>query len=485
MKFWNSLAAALVLIFATGAWAETDPPRNIVFILIDDMRFDSMSCMGHPFLETPHLDALAENGVLFKKAFVTTALCSPSRASILSGQYAHRHQVLNNSTPFPKGVPTFPESLQQGGYQTAFVGKWHMGGDSDDPRPGFDHWVSFKGQGTYRDPSLNINDKPGKVAGYTTDILTDHAVEYLNRDHQEPFLLYLSHKAVHADFDPADRHKGSYANKQYPYPASMANTNENYHGKPEWVRRQRNSWHGVDGMYNKDVHFDDFTKRYTETMRAVDDSVGRVVEALKAKGLLESTLLVFTSDNGFMFGEHGLIDKRTMYETSIRVPLIVHCPDLVPGGQTREEMVLNLDFAPTFLEAAGLPVPDSMQGQSFLPLLEGKGTDWRTSFLYEYYWERSFAQTPTVTGVRTDKYKLMRYHGVWDKYELYDMEDDPEERNNLLGDYLVGTESGTLDNHIRRTAPKELGDLFTDLNKQLLALLEETGSLDEPTWKAD
>ena len=235
-------------------------PRNIVFIFTDDQRFDGLG-LRNDYFETPHLDRLAEGGVLFENAFVTTSLCSPSRASILSGLYAHTHQVLDNSTAMPRDLPTFPVGLQDAGYHTAFIGKWHMGGASDDPRPGFDHWVSFRGQGPYVDPTLNVNGTRIERQGYTTDLLTDYAVEFLrDRDADRPFLLYLSHKAVHAPFTPAERHRGAYSDRGYVRPASMADTEANYRGKPDWVRAQRTSWHGVDGMYDGRTDFDRFVQ---------------------------------------------------------------------------------------------------------------------------------------------------------------------------------------------------------------------------------
>ncbi len=484
-NFLQAAGATAALAATSGvAGAQANPTkRNIVFILIDDMRFDSMSMMGHPFLETPHLDALVAGGIHCENAFVTNSLCSPSRACFLSGQYAHRHGVLDNSSPLDPDTPTFPRELQRHGYETAFIGKWHMGGGSDEPRPGFDHWVSFRGQGSYRNPTFNINGEKVKREGYMTDMLTDYAADYLKQDRDKPFMLYLSHKAVHANFDPADRHKGSYEGKQYPYPDSMANTEENYEGQPHWVRAQRQSWHGVDGMYNKTVDFDQFTQAYCETMRAVDDSVGKVVATLREQGILDETLILFTSDNGFLFGEHGHIDKRSMYEPSIRIPLIAHCPDLFKGGQKRQEMMLNIDFAPTFLEAAGIPIPDTIQGESFYGILTGERTEWRDAFLYEYFWERSFPQTPTVLGVRTDQYKLMRFHGIWDKYALYDIKNDPNEMHNLVGDFEVENNAGTVDGVIRTKAKPEIQKLFYDLSKRLDELLEETGCRSEPSWK--
>ena len=484
--FMRVAGASVLGAAATGMAAGAQGPpsrRNVIFIFIDDQRYDALGLLN-PYFETPALDQLARDGILFDRAFVTTSLCSPSRASVLTGQYAHRHRVLDNSTLLPQDTPTFPQELQKGGYQTAFVGKWHMGGSTDEPRPGFDRWVSFRGQGVYYNPTFNIDGERVPRDGYVTDLITDYSVEFVKqRDRTKPFFLYMSHKAVHGDFYPAERHKGSYADRAYPRPASMADSEENYRGKPAWVRAQRQSWHGVDGMYNQKIDYDTFTEDYAETLRAVDDSVGRLTAALREEGLLESTLLIFTSDNGFQFGEHGLIDKRTMYEASIRVPLIVHCPELFEAGQRRHEMILNVDYGPTILEAAGCAVPDAMQGASFYGLLTGARTQWRDAWLYEYFWERSFPQTPTVLGVRTDRYKLMQYQGIWDRYELYDLKNDPDEMHNLLADYVQVNEAGALDYLIQRNAPEDLKKLFGEMRGKLRRLLEETGCAEEPNWR--
>ncbi|MBX7256675.1 MAG: sulfatase [Candidatus Hydrogenedentes bacterium] len=473
---------ALPAVHAHAAEGAKQSPRNIIFILTDDQRFDGAAILGHPFVETPHLDALVKGGIVFKNAFVATALCSPSRATILTGLYAHTHGVLDNNTPLPPSAPTFPRELQKAGYETAFIGKWHMGGQSEGPQPGFDRWVSFQGQGEYEGTTLNVDGTNHPGSGYITDVLTDYAEEFLRKPRQKPFCMCLCHKAVHAMFKPAPRYKGCYADKTYPHPASMADTPENYRGKPAWVRAQRNSWHGVDGMYANQIDFDTFTRLYAETLRAVDDSVGRIVATLRELGQLDSTLIVFTSDNGFLMGEHGLIDKRCMYEPSIRVPLIVHCPELFAGGTTRDEMILNTDYAPTFLEAAGCPIPTAWQGKSFYPLLENKQIPWRDAFLYEYFWERSFPQTPTVQGIRTDRYKLMRYHGVWDRYELYDLQNDPNEMNNLLGDIELTVEGGAIDNLINDDASPEVKPVYRQLAKRLKELVEETSGVPEPIW---
>jgi N-acetylglucosamine-6-sulfatase len=426
--------APLLMGSQSGSGQTSSKPRNIIFILIDDMRWDSMGCMGHPFLQTPNLDRLARGGCLFRNSFVTTSLCSPSRASILSGQYAHVHGVLDNSTPLPADTPIFPIELQKAGYDTAYVGKWHMGGESDAPRPGFNHWMSFKGQGVYYNPLLNVNGEPVKREGYIADIITDYSIEWLKRDRDKPFFLYMGHKSVHAPFEPSPRHRDAYATVEIPHPDSMADTPRNYEGKPLWVRRQRHSWHGVDYMYHDSTLFDQFILDYNRTMLGVDESVGRLLDALKELGRLDSTLILFTSDNGFLHGEHGLIDKRCMYEESIRVPMLAHCPELIPAGSFTERIVLNVDVAPTILEAARAPIPKTVQGKSFLPLAQGRPAPWRDAFLYEYFWERAFPQTPTVFGVRGEEWKLTRCHGILDLDEFYNLQDDPKEMHNRIDD---------------------------------------------------
>jgi N-acetylglucosamine-6-sulfatase len=412
-----------------------DPGRqpNIIFILSDDHRFDFAGFMGKPpFLKTPSMDALAAEGVHCANAFVTTSLCSPSRASILTGQYSSKHGVIDNDAPEPADNIYFPEYLQKLGYETAFIGKWHMGNISDEPRKGFDTWISFKGQGVYFNPEFNINGTRVKREGYITDLLTDYAIDWINQKRDKPFFLYLSHKAVHAMFEPAKRHRGLFDNEKIPYPASMANTRQNYAGKPLWVHAQRYGWHGVDFLYQGQIDFDTFFRRYCETILALDESIGRIRENLRQRDLENSTVVFYTTDNGFTLGEHGLIDKRQMYEESIRIPLLMVAPGLVKPGQRVSEMILNVDFAPTILDLAGMEKPAQMDGVSFVPLLRGGKSDWRKSFVYEYYWERPFPHTPTVFGLRTNRYKYMTYYGIWDTDELYDLQTDPHEMHNLI-----------------------------------------------------
>ncbi|MDX2042565.1 MAG: sulfatase [Acidobacteriota bacterium] len=409
-------------------------PRNIVFILTDDHRYDALGFLkSQAFIETPNMDAMARNGVYMKNAFVTTALCSPSRASILTGMYAHQHRVVDNNNPVSDDLVFVSQYLQRSGYETAMIGKWHMGGEKDDPQRGFDHWVSFKGQGTYL-PSrngLNVNGKHVPQKGYITDELTDYALDWLGgRKGDKPFMLYLSHKGVHADFVPADRHKDKA--KNLPFAAPMTMNPANVKDAPMWVRNQRNSWHGVDFPYHSDLNIEAYFKQYAETLRGVDDSVGRVMDWLKQSGKLDETLVIYMGDNGFAFGEHGLIDKRTAYEESMRVPMLVQCPQLFKGGTTIDKVVANIDIAPTMLEAAGLQAPKHMAGKSFISVAQGKSAEWRTGLLYEYYWERNFPQTPTLHALRGERYKYIHVHGLWDTDELYDLQTDPLETTNLI-----------------------------------------------------
>jgi arylsulfatase A-like enzyme len=410
-------------------------PRNIIFILSDDHRYDCMGFMGaYPFLQTPNLDKMALQGAHVRNAFVSTALCSPSRASILTGMYAHKHGVVDNMSAVSEALTFFPEYLQRMGYETAFIGKWHMGEEQgdDNPRKGFDKWVSFKGQGEYYDPEFNVDGKRMKRKGYITDILTEYAIEWMKQPRKKPFFLYISHKAVHALFEPAPEDRGKYEKVRIPYPKSMANTDENYRGKPAWVKEQRNSWHGVDYMYYGEFDFDSFFRRYCETLLSLDRNIGRVIDRTVQQGIAGETLILYMGDNGFVFGEHGLIDKRHMYEESIRVPLLAYCPGTIDPGTVVKELVQNIDIAPTILELAGISRPERMDGMSFYPLLRKTNVRWRKEIYYEYYWERAFPQTPTTFGVRTDTYKYIYYHGIWDTNELYDIEHDPHEMINLI-----------------------------------------------------
>lgn len=454
MALKRILCGFLLLIgFSSPAasWAqnESEPAvENVVFILSDDHRYDLMGFMDQApdWLETPHMDRLAAEGVHLRNAFVSTSLCSPSRASILTGQYMHRHRVVDNQRAVPEGTVFFPSYLQDKGVETAFVGKWHMGHDDDSPRPGFDHWVSFVGQGEYFNPTLNINGTRRAFEGYNADLMASQAIDWLSNERpaDRPFFLYLSFKAVHYPFQPPERHADRYHGKPIPYPQTMANTERNYRTAPRWVRDRRYSIHGIDhmetGAFDNDPvpDFDDLYWDFCETVHALDENVGRVLDCLDENGLAENTLLLYMGDNGFHLGEHGFYDKRDAYETSIRVPMLARAPGLVQAGSVVESMVQNIDVASTVMEALGVPVPGNlppehrMDGRSFLPLLQGKSIPWRDHILYEYHWEWNFPATPTLFAIRTDRYKYVYHHGTWDIDAFYDLQEDPIERHNLI-----------------------------------------------------
>jgi arylsulfatase A-like enzyme len=472
-----------VLIFlpVIGISQSKSTPKNIIFILSDDHRYDAMGFMNKfSGLQTPNLDKFAAEGAHVQNAFVATALCSPSRASILTGQYPHTHTIVDNQAPLPKGLTFFPQYLQEKGYKTAFFGKWHMGNTDDAPQPGFHHWVSFKGQGVYYNPTFNVN---GQQINHTdsihiSDLLTDYTLNWLTQqDKKQPFFAYLSHKAVHAMFEPAQRHAGHYQKMPVQYPESMYLTqtdsskiwgrnakdpemgpmNTNLQDVPNWVKKQRYSWHGVDFLYHGQLNFNDFYRRYCETLLGVDESVGRILQWLKDNGLDKTTMVVYMGDNGFSFGERGLIDKRHAYEESMRVPMLVRCPAVVKGSTKITQVIQNVDVAPTLLDYAGISTPQQMQGRSFLPILTNQPvTDWRNRAFYEYYWEYDFPQTPTMFAVRTDRYKYIFNYGTWDINELYDLQQDPEEVNNLI------------------RSPKHQ-TIAADLRKELFDWLETSG----------
>jgi N-acetylglucosamine-6-sulfatase len=469
------LASALVPL---TAFAEERPP-DIVFILADDHRHDALGFAGHPWLETPGLDRIAEGGAWFPKAMVTTSLCSPSRASILTGLYAHKHRVVDNYNPVSPELVFFPELLQEAGYETAFFGKWHMG-ETDEPQRGFNHWAAFKGQGSYwpdgRGTSrvvpqtaydgFNVDGERRPQRGYITDELTDMALEWLGSRHPDrPVFAYVSHKAVHSDFVPHDRHLGCYADKRFPEPPTLAPVEGNPGHWPRWVLDQRNSRHGADFGYNlPDFDLAAYYRRYMEALLALDESVARLLDWLEERDRLQRTVVVYMGDNGFQFGEHGLIDKRTAYEASIRVPLLVHAPGITAPGTVVERTVANIDIAPTLLEIAGALPEDAagrFHGRSFLPLLRGEEGPWREEILYEYYWERNYPQTPTTHALVGDRWKYVRPHGIWDVEELYDLAEDPHEARNLALD-------------------PEHRDRVATMNARLFDLLGETGGENLP-----
>ncbi|QDU59972.1 Choline-sulfatase [Planctomycetes bacterium Pan216] len=450
---------ALTLLGANADEAKRKP--NVVFILTDDQRWDGMSCAGNKWIKTPNLDRLAKEGARFSNAFVVTSLCSPSRASFLSGRYAHSHHVLNNFTDYPNDLPSFPRQLQSHGYETAYIGKWHMGEDSDEKRPGFDYWVTHRGQGKYFDTEFNINGDRRVVPGYYTSVVTDMAVDWLKRDHEKPFLLILGQKAPHGPFVPEPKYEHALDHVTIPRPETAEDTGP---PKPKWVKDRVPTWHGIEGNLYGLNEYQKFVKSYWLTIPSIDDSVGRVMDTLRETGDLDKTLIVFAGDNGFMLGEHGGIDKRCMYEDSIRIPMLMRYPKLIKHPpEVIEQMVLNIDVAPTILQICGVPQLEGTQGRSMVPLLEGDTKDWRKSFLYEYNYEKQFPYTPNVRGVRTDDWKYMHSpHGDGSpdrhKAEFYNLKKDPLETKNLIDDPA--------------SQPK-----LAELKKELARLLKETDAL--------
>lgn len=440
-----------------GAPGGADGP-NVVVVLVDDLRFDEYGAAGHPFLETPSIDRLAREGVTFTRAYHVTPLCSPNRASLLTGQYASRHGVRDNVARdlTSHRLRTFPSDLQTLGYTTAFIGKWHMGNDPT-PRPGFDTWVALPGQGRTIDPELYEAGRLHTVEGYVTDLLTDRAVGFIRENGERPFLLYLSHKAVHPDarqrddgsvdpdvpsrFIPAPRHEGRYARAAVPFAPSRLERTELPEGKPALRAALAHKWARPDTDAAKRLAQrprDVVARTRAEMLLSVDESLGRVLAALEDEGVLERTVVVFTSDNGYWYGEHGLTAERRMpYEAGVRSPLLVRYPPLATPGSTVDGLVASVDLAPTVVEIAGGTPSARMQGRSFLPLLQGSGQPWRTSVLIEYFsHERPFAWMLDMSykAVVTDRYKLIRWLQHEGADELYDLKDDPFETTNLIDD---------------------------------------------------
>ena len=423
MNFFGAL-----LLVASVAVPQTprgaDRP-NLVVILVDDLRWDALSATGHPFVRSPNIERLAQEGALFRNAFVTTPLCSPSRASFLTGQYARAHGVSTNASALSPLVATSPSLLENGGYDTAFIGKWHMGND-DTPRPGFTHWVSFRGQGSYRDPELNINGEHVPTLGYLTDVLNHYAVDFVRTAARgfRPFLLYLSHKAVHGPPDPPDRHTDLYRGAPVPCSPGCQDTLK---GKPALTLTKPPS--PGDGLSDEAI------RKKLRLLKSVDEGVGRILRTLAQEGVLDQTAVILTSDNGFFLREHGLRDKRWAYEEAIRIPLLVRYPPLTRPGARIDQIVLNVDLAPTLLELGGVPVPAEVHGRSFLPLLKGKKEGWRDMFAAEYFRESRFPRTPTWEALRTERWKYIRYPELGMEYdELYNLRSDPYELRNVVND---------------------------------------------------
>jgi len=444
---WPVCWLVLSLLGGVGHLLAADQP-NVLFILCDDLRPDALGCYGSARVRTPAIDTLAQRGVRFANAFCTTSLCSPSRASLLSGQYAHRHGVRDNFTELPPHVVHWPARLKSAGYRTAYLGKWHMGEDNDEPRPGFDWFVTHRGQGKYFDTEWNLNGT-GRVTkpGYYTTVVTDLALEWLEAQPRgEPWALCLGHKAPHSFYQPEERYAHAFDGVPVPYPASAFELDDN----PRWITQRLDTWHGIYGPlfeWRKKFpdrrpeavrDFENMVHAYWGTVLSVDDSVGRLLGFLRESGQLDQTLVIFSGDNGLLQGEHGMVDKRTMHEPSIRIPLIASGPGL-PRGVVEHQQVLTVDLAPSLLDLCGAEPLKNIAGRSWRRLVNGGDPDWRRAWLYAYNYERQFPYTPNVRGIRTAGWKFIRYphgDGQPDRHraELYDLTQDPEERRNLADD---------------------------------------------------
>jgi N-acetylglucosamine-6-sulfatase len=436
----------LFLLTAFTLHAASKP--NVLFILCDDLRPDALGCYGSKHVKTPHIDQLASEGVRFANTFCTTSLCSPSRASILSGLYAHTHGVTNNFTEYPNGMPSFPSVLHDAGYATAYFGKYHMGENNDEPRLGFDQFVTHKGQGSYFDTEWNLNGKERKVIkGYYTTVVTDLAMKWLMQQRADkPWCAFIGHKAPHSFYTPEEKYAHAFDDVRVPYPASAFQLDD----KPTWIKQRLYTWHGIYGPlfeWRKKFPDDrpeavkDFEKMvhgYWGTVLSVDDSVARLRSWLEETRQLDNTILVFMGDNGLLEGEHGMVDKRTAHEPSLRIPLVVRYPAL-GSGKVVEQQALTVDMAPSLLELCSAPALPKSHGQSWVKLVKNGDPAWRTSWFYHYNYEKQFPYTPNVRALRTDRWKYIRYphgDGTPDKHpsELYDLQADPGETKNLIQD---------------------------------------------------
>ena len=462
-----------LITFGKENFPNNEEFKNVVLILSDDHRYDFLGFHqdSPDFLETPNFDRMFYKGAHMENAFVTTSLCSPSRATILTGQYMHHHKVVDNQRAIPNNTRFFSEYLQEEGILTAYIGKWHMGHDNDEPRKGFDHWASFKGQGVYFDPVFNINGNKRKFDGYNADVTTGLALDYLKQVGEKRFFLQIGYKAVHYPFQPAKRHHGRYDKYKVPLPQTMSLTERNYETQSNWIRERRYGIHGIDHMETGPLDndpvpsFPKLYRRFAETVHGLDENVGQILNYLDNSGLAKETLVLYLGDNGFALGEHGFYDKRDAFEESIRIPMLAYAPGRIKSETKIKEMVLNLDIAQTILAAMKVQKPNNspkMTGRSFLPLMLGQTqSNWRKHLLYEYHWEWNFPATPTTLAIRTNRYKYIYYHGIWDKNGLYDLQTDPYERHNL----------------IRIPAFNELA---SNLKKQLFDELGEMGGLNIP-----
>jgi arylsulfatase A-like enzyme len=483
-----SLTALIVAITPLPAGGATRP--NILFIFSDDHAWQAISAYGSKLIQTPNLDRLANEGLRFDRCLVPNSICGPSRATVVTGTYNHRNGFYNNiNCRFDSSQTTFPKLLQAAGYQTAIIGKWHL---VTDPT-GFDHWEILPGQGVYYNPPMIRNGQQVKHDGYVTDIITDLSLDWLkHRDPNKPFLLMCQHKAPHRPWEPSPKHLNDDADRVFPEPDSLF---DDYSGRGKaeheqdmmiaktltpndlklnprtgMTPEQREAWNAYYQPRNDAFQkanpqgrelvrwkYQRYQHDYLGCIRSVDDSVGRLLDYLKETGLDQNTIVVYSSDQGFFLGEHGWFDKRWIFEESARTPLLVRWPGMIQPHSVNKDLVSNLDFAETFLEAAGLPVPEGMQGRSLVPLLKGQTpAHWRQSFYYHYYEHPAEHSVARHYGVITDRYKLVYfYESDFNYWELFDLQKDPGEMHSVYGhaDYAATQE----------TLTRELARLRTEL----------------------
>ncbi|MEE8452245.1 MAG: sulfatase [Thermoguttaceae bacterium] len=466
-KFLSPLAFVVVLGYLASVCSAADTRPNIIYIMSDDHASHAMSCYGSKINETPNLDRIANEGMLFENCFCTNSICGPCRAVVNTGKYSHLNGFVRNGNTFDGAQQTVAKLLRKAGYQTAVVGKWHLRSEPT----GFDYWKVLVGQGPYYNPPLRTPEGTIKYTGYTTDIITDQALDFLKnkRDKSKPFMLMYQHKAPHRNWQPGPKHLNMYDDVTMPEPDNLfddwSGRGTAAHEQTMTVARHLSSndlklvpnrglteeqaavWDRAYAPKNKafeqaNLEGDDlvrwkyqrYIKDYLRCIASVDDNVGRVLAYLDETGLAENTIVIYTSDQGFYLGDHGWFDKRFMYEESLRSPLVVRWPGHIKPGSVSKEIVLNLDFAETFLDVAGAPIPTDMQGASLVPVLEGNTPDdWRKSMYYRYYEFPGAHSVKRHYGVRTDVHKLIFYHDL-DEWELFDLKKDPREMKSVYAD---------------------------------------------------
>jgi arylsulfatase A-like enzyme len=466
----TSWLAGLTLA-GTGVPGVAEPPPNrpnILFIMADDHSAAAISAYGSQVNRTPNLDRLANAGVRFDHVYCVNSICSPSRATILTGKYSHLNGVPTFNR-FDGSQPTVAKYLRAAGYYTGMIGKWHLGSEPT----GFDRWEILPGQGVYFDPAFIDPSGRHIIKGYVTEVITDLGIDFLkNRPPGKPFFLMLHHKAPHRAWEPDERHKAMFAGQAIPEPPTL---HDDYATRTDAIREceqkvfydltrrdlklmppaglagpARNQWLGVkptdveivtNGQTNRLTgealnrwKYQRYMQDYLACVQSVDDNVGRLLDWLDQHGLATNTVVIYTSDQGFFLGDHGLYDKRFMYEDSIKMPFLVRWPGVVPPGSVQNALAINADFAPLFLDLAGLPIPADMQGHSLLPLLQaGPPPGWRTSFYYRYYHDPGDHNTRAHYGVRTETHKLI-YFWKKNQWECYDLVHDPYELKNIYDD---------------------------------------------------